>query len=170
MGLIKPDRSEPWAYSSPFDYIHTGVTVGCWESFKTQIVQQAYDNLTPGGWFEAQEIDCKGYCDDGTMTPESPVARWFGDMIRAAEAINRPIVVTALLRQALQEVGFVDVQERVYKIPLNSWPKDEHLKDLGRKWEVNMLQGLSGFSLSLLSRAYNRTAAEIEVCHRISQL
>lgn len=67
------------------------------------------------------------------------------------------------VKRIYEEVGFVDVKERIYKVPINGWAKDEKLKEIGRMWERNLLQGLSGFSFHLFNRAFGQTAAQIEV-------
>lgn len=147
----------------PFDYIHTRVTAGCWSSFRDQIATQAFDALNPGGWFESQEFDGTIECDDGTLRPDSALARWSRDLCAASEAIDRPIVMAAGVRAAYEEVGFVDVHQKVFKIPTNGWAKDARLKELGRAWERNMTQGLSGFSTYLFHKVFDRSPAEIEV-------
>jgi hypothetical protein len=48
-------------------------------------------------------------------------------------------------------------------MPINGWAKDRRLKELGYLWGANVLEGLAGFSYQLLSEAFNRTSAEIEV-------
>lgn len=103
-------------------------------------------------------------CDDGTLSPDSALSKWFSDMARAGEICNRPTVLGVHLKEIYERVGFVDVEEHVFKMPTNGWPKDERLKDIGRMWESNFMQGLSGFSLGMFSRAFDRTPAEIEVC------
>jgi hypothetical protein len=159
----KPFSSQPWDYSHGFDYIHTRITAGCWSSFKEQVADQAFEYLHPGGYFESQEYDAIVACDDETLDPDGPLASWFRDMRTAAEILDRPVVVAASLRQAYQEAGFVDVKERIFKMPMNGWPKDERLKELGKMWERNFITGLSGFSFTLFNRAFGRTPAEIEV-------
>lgn len=77
--------------------------------------------------------------------------------------IGRPADVAENAREAYERAGFVDVQERIFKMPMNGWPKDERLKELGRMWERNFLMGLSGFSFTLFNRIYERTPAQIEV-------
>lgn len=156
-------RSDPWEYSQSFDYIHTRAISGCWSSFEKQIAEQAFAALEPGGWFESQEMDSTVACDDDTLDPEGPMARWFRDLTIAGESCDRPIIVGATLREVYERVGFVEVHERIFKVPTNGWAKDEGLKMLGRMWERNLLQGLSGFSFSLFNRVFGRTAAEIEV-------
>jgi len=89
--------------------------------------------------------------------------QWFEEITAAGETLNRPSVVGALLRECYERVGFVDVQQRIFKLPVNGWAKDEKLKDLGQMWEKNLLTGLSGFSYRLFNSVYGRSPAEIEV-------
>lgn len=98
------------------------------------------------------------------MPPDGALARWFHEMRVAGEILERPLVMASGMKDAYREVGFVDVQERIFKIPTNGWPKDERLKELGRMWERQFQQGLSGFSFWLFNRAYGRTREETEVC------
>jgi hypothetical protein len=84
-------------------------------------------------------------------------------MVEGARLLNREMVMANTVKQAYEEAGFVDVHERVFKMPINAWPKDERLKELGRMWERNLLSGLSGFSVLLFNRAFGRTPAETEV-------
>ena len=57
----------------------------------------------------------------------------------------------------------MDVQQSVFKIPTNGWPKDPRLKYLGLLWQRNVMTGLSGFSLDLFNRVLDKTVGEIEV-------
>ncbi|KAF4982880.1 hypothetical protein FZEAL_1576 [Fusarium zealandicum] len=156
------DSSQPWDYSQSFDYIHTRVTSGCWSNFKEQIADQAFQSLAPGCWFESQEYDAILACDDGTLNTEGPLATWFREIIEASAMLDRPVNVARTVRKSYVQAGFVDVQERIFKMPLNGWAKDERLKELGRMWERNFLMGLSGFSFSLFNRVFERTPAQIE--------
>ncbi|KJZ79528.1 hypothetical protein HIM_00997 [Hirsutella minnesotensis 3608] len=157
------DSSDPWEYSQKFDYVHTRATAGCWSSFEDEVAQQAFDSLEPGGWFESQEMDSVVACDDGTMDPQGPMAKWFRDLTIAGETCSRSFVIGAILKDVFERVGFVDVQQRIFKIPTNGWAKDERLRELGLMWESNIVTGLSGFSFRMFNRAYGRSSAEIEV-------
>jgi hypothetical protein len=139
------------------------VTTGCWADFKTQVAEQALQTLSPGGWFESQEFDCVITSDDGTLRPDSAIARWCQDMNASAKALDRTMTMANTVKQAYVDAGFVDVHERIFKMPINAWPKDERLKEMGRMWERNLLSGLSGFCVLLFNRAFGRTPAETEV-------
>lgn len=144
-------------------YIHTKTTGGCWESYETQIAQQAFETLAPGGWFESQECDSVPHCDDGTLKPDSALATWFQEFLNAGEEAKRPHSEGCKLKSIYERVGFVDVHERKFKVPLNGWAKDQDLKEIGRLMEMNMQMGLSAFSLAPFNRVYGRTPEEIEV-------
>lgn len=51
------------------------------------------------------------------------------------------------------DIGFRDVQEKLHKWPLNPWPKDQKLKELGAWTFENIMNGMEAFSLALLSRS-----------------
>ena len=46
------------------------------------------------------------------------------------------------MKDGMERVGFVDVTEHRFKLPVGPWPKDKHLKTLGRytrlAWEESM--------------------------------
>jgi len=67
------------------------------------------------------------------------------------------------LKRWYEQAGFEDVQERMFKLPLNPWPKDTHLKALGAMSEENCLVGLSGFSMGPFSRILHWSKDQIEV-------
>ncbi|KAL7927024.1 S-adenosyl-L-methionine-dependent methyltransferase [Trichoderma austrokoningii] len=157
------DSSEPWNYTDKFGYIHTRLTAGSWSCFETQIAQQAFDALEPGGWFEAQETEAFFCCDDGTMDPNGPMCTWFHEMRVACEKLNRPATLGSDLKGIFERVGFVDVEQFVFRLPLNEWPRDERLKNLGWMWGQNFSQGLTGFSVQAMSRIYGRSQDEIEL-------
>lgn len=156
-------RSEEWIFKRKFDYIHTRSTAGCWSDFETQIAQQAFNALEPGGWFESQEMDSTPLCDDNTLDPKGPVATWFSDLVEASSKLQRPAILGNRLKEIYERVGFVDVHQRVFKMPINGWPEDQRLKQLGSMWAENLLDGVAGFSYQLFTKAFGRSIAEIEV-------
>lgn len=155
--------AEDWYYTRKFDYIHTRVTLGCWSNMKTQIIRKAFDNLQPGGYFEAQELLCLPECDDGTLRADSALLKWVMEMKSASEEADRMLFLGDQLKTWLEEVGFVDVHETVIRIPVGGWPSGRAMKQLGQMWLRNVLSGLSGFSLGLLHRVRRRTVEDIEV-------
>lgn len=52
----------------------------------------------------------------------------------------------------MEGVGFVDVQEKVYKWPTNSWPRDKRAKELGEWALLASLAGVDAMTLALFTR------------------
>ncbi|KAL7796738.1 S-adenosyl-L-methionine-dependent methyltransferase [Trichoderma ceciliae] len=157
------DSSDSWDYSNKFGYIHTRLTAGCWGSFEQEIAQQAFEALEPGGWLESQELEAAFNCDDNTMDPEGPMCAWIKEMRVAADGLNRPAILGSTLKEVFERVGFVDVQQRIFKLPTNEWPRDERLKEIGWMWGQNFSQGLNGFSFQLMNKEFGRSPAQIEL-------
>jgi hypothetical protein len=151
--LIEPDSH---------DYIHTRVMLGSFEDFR-EIIAKSYKCLKPGGWMESQEYMAWCFCDDGTMTSDYVFAEWTKSQDQAAMALRRPVRIGNKLKRWYEQAGFVDVHEEVYKIPINSWPKDPQFKMLGRFNETQLLSGLQGWSLTPFQKAFGWTKNEIEV-------
>ena len=59
--------------------------------------------------------------------------------------------------------GFINVQETIYKWPLNPWPKGKKDKHLGRWAHANFTEGLQGFSMAFFTRILGWTQQEVEV-------
>lgn len=161
--IIDNAEQEDWAVPEDYyDYIHTRVLMGCFQEFKT-IIKQGFRHTKPGGWMESQEVMHPPFCEDGTMPEDWPFKDWSEHIEDAAKDIGRPLRTADKLKRWYIEAGFVDVQEKVIKLPINSWPRNKKLKMLGRWWAENLLIGLQGFSLALLSRVYGWSKDEIEV-------
>lgn len=159
-------RQLPWCYNpGQFDYIHTRGTIytGCWKDFKVEAIDQAFQCLRPGGWFESQEIGRLVACDDGTLPADSNLASWARILEEAAALKNRPRDGADKMAQWYKEAGFVDVQCTLLKMPIGSWPKDEKMKQIGCFWRMCLELGWEGLSLRLLKEAFGWELPEMMV-------
>jgi hypothetical protein len=57
------------------------------------------------------------------------------------------------LKKWAEEVGFVNVQEKIVKIPIGPWAKDPLQKELGMINLAQLLEGLEGLSFKPLAAA-----------------
>ncbi len=60
------DAEDDWNFSAPFDYIHVRSVVTCFKDNRA-VLQKAYENLEPGGYFELQDPCLPMLSDDGSM-------------------------------------------------------------------------------------------------------
>jgi hypothetical protein len=162
--IIDDAEQADWAVpENHYDYIHTRELIGCFRDFK-YIIEQGFKHTKPGGYMESQEVHSTPYCDDGTMADDWPVKEWMEYVDDAAMAADRPIRIGNKLKRWYTEAGFEDVQEHIYKLPLNGWPRDPEMKTLGRWWQENLNMGMQGFSMAYFSRELHWSRDEIEVC------
>ncbi|KAK5658999.1 hypothetical protein OQA88_1085 [Cercophora sp. LCS_1] len=166
-------RITPWAYANgSFDYIHTRSTtyVGCWKDFSEEAIHQAFDCLRPGGWFESQEIGRSVNCDDGSVSVDTSLACWARNLDRAASLKGHPRDVAERVVEWYRDPGFVDVHQRVFKMPIGVWAADPALQKVGLCWGMSLGSGLGSLSSRLFHEALRMDYAKItEFLSRVRQ-
>lgn len=80
--------------------------------------------------------------------------QWYDYLEDATNRASRPISYQENTKQLLETQGFVDIQDQVIQLPLNSWPSDPHLKELGRWYNLGLTEGLEAISLGPLTRVF----------------
>ncbi|KAF0641302.1 hypothetical protein FPSE5266_11196 [Fusarium pseudograminearum] len=155
------DIDEDWTYSEPFDFIHSrfmNFSVQNWKSYLTKI----YENLTPGGYVELQDVDVIMGSDDGTLKPDTTMYKWCQLLDEAAGTFNRSFERTTNFKTLLQEVGFVEVVETRYKWPTNGWPRDKKYKELGHWNNANASLALEALTMAPFTRGLGWSREEVE--------
>ncbi|RDW71500.1 hypothetical protein BP6252_08063 [Coleophoma cylindrospora] len=123
------DAEDEWVYGQPFQYIHGRTLMNCFKDIST-IFAKAYDNLSPGGYFEMQDGCLPFRCADGTLEGTA-LLEWCTNTLSGSAAVGRTWADPRNYKSIMESVGFVDVTETRLKWPLNTWPKDPKLKELG---------------------------------------
>ena len=148
------------------DYIHAAVMLGSLPSY-SKLIKNARRYLRPGeGWLECHEMMPDICCDDDTIPPSWPFRAWQSYLEEGITKMEspKPMRVADKLAVWMREAGYVDIHERIDRIPINSWPKHPFLKTIGRLWEANWLDGLAAFSYKLFGpEGLGWTQNEIEV-------
>ncbi|KAK3047049.1 hypothetical protein LTR09_011474 [Extremus antarcticus] len=159
------DLDEDWDFTAKFDLVHTrlmnGFSIRSWPFF----YQQAFLSMKPGGWVENQEFDLRFTADDGTIPEDSAVNRWM-DLWNHGIKMLGPMTgrcYPELMKQQMEEVGFINVQIRPYKMPIGIWAKDKRLRRAGLFNMVGMVDGVSGLSQRVFTRALGWSIEEMEV-------
>ncbi|KAJ5193100.1 hypothetical protein N7449_009242 [Penicillium cf. viridicatum] len=147
------DVLREWTWREPFDFIHMRLMLGAftpegWD----QLYKQCYDALTPGGWIEQMELDVRVYSDDGTLQEGGTLATWGDNFIGCSERAGRSLLTQETMKGAMEKAGFVDMQEKLYKIPLGPWPRDKVLKETGQLQYAHWVTALEGWALWLLTK------------------
>jgi len=146
------DVTLEWTFpTNHFDFIHIRELFGCipnWDFF----FQQAYKHTKPGGWVEIVEHSVQPVSDDETMGPDHFYHTWGKVVIKMGQRFGKSFTIWEENAERMRNVGFVDVVEVHYKWPMNGWPKDEKLKNIGRWNQLRLMDGVEGFMLRLLTQ------------------
>ncbi|OHE98946.1 hypothetical protein CORC01_05842 [Colletotrichum orchidophilum] len=173
------DLEEDWVFDEPFDYIHSRLMTSSIADWK-EYLQKCYElsplphylpiNLAPGGYLELQEVDVGPSCDDGTLDhTTSALARYCALLYDASVKLGRPYQeipkLADLMRDA--EVGFVDVEVKVFKWPTNGWPAADsddggRLRELGVWSGENIVAGLEALAMAPFTRAHGWSKEDVD--------
>ncbi|KAF1991867.1 S-adenosyl-L-methionine-dependent methyltransferase [Aulographum hederae CBS 113979] len=159
--FVIDDAEEEWIYSHKFDYIHARLMAGSLSDWE-KLIQAAFDHLEPGGWFEIQDyiLPCKS--NDGSYEG-THLQAWGNYMLEAARKFGRPMDLAQNYAGWMKQAGFVDVVERMFIWPTNPWPKEVHLKEVGKWNEVNITNGMHAFTMAPFTRYLGWSEMEVEV-------
>ncbi|KAF2261458.1 S-adenosyl-L-methionine-dependent methyltransferase [Lojkania enalia] len=157
------DFENDWVFRQPFDYIHTRAMVAAMKDWP-RFLEQAYNNLRPGGYLELQELTFPPICTDPTVTSEiSPLLRWSDYFTEAAAKINIDAQSPLKVGPFLREAGFVNIHAKIYKWPVGRWAKGDKMKLLGKFVYEDLMDWLPSSALGLFTRVLKWTHEEVEL-------
>ncbi|MBE3041229.1 methyltransferase domain-containing protein [Candidatus Bathyarchaeota archaeon] len=107
------DCTSEWTFSEEtFDYIHARWLVGSIADW-TALYKEAFKALKPGGWLETHEPSTDIVSQDDTVSPQTALGQWGMIFVEGGRKLGRSfdIVKPQLQRKAMEEAGFVDIQE-----------------------------------------------------------
>ncbi|KKZ64898.1 hypothetical protein EMCG_09186 [[Emmonsia] crescens] len=108
-------------------------------------------------------MEANFFSDDGTHERAVTAMKWQRLLVEASRGFGKELCVEAGWKAGMEEVGFVGVEEVVFKVPLSPWPKDTHMKDLGRWQATHMEEMLQSYSLALFTRVLGWSKEELDV-------
>ncbi|KAL3424766.1 methyltransferase domain-containing protein [Phlyctema vagabunda] len=153
------DLEETWTFTNKFDFIYSRMMTGSFSDWPL-VLNQAYQNLNPGGFIEIMDCIYPTKTDDDTFPENSMLRKWGELMLTGFAATGRPLDSALHSRELLEAAGFVNVVQADYKWPLNQWPKHERSKELGLWAFESLYWGIEGLSLAVFTRALRWTKEE----------
>lgn len=135
--------------------------LSCFTSPPT-IIRNAFDCLRPGGYLEFQDPQMPLLCIDETMSGTF-LEEWTTEVPRGAEILGRVVTNSRYYAQWMEEVGFVDVEEKHFYWPLNSWPRGKREKLIGMWAQQNLLDGVEAMSMAILTRGLGWSREKVEL-------
>ena len=89
-----------------------------------RLLEQAFRCTKPGGYVQSFEARPYFSSDDGTLRDDSALAQWGKFFIEGGKMIGRTfsMVDDGTQKDAMEKAGFVDVEERFFKVSLIASP------------------------------------------------
>ena len=81
------------------------------------------------------------------MPPDSVLATSGPAFLAACEKMGNPGDTIDKMKDRIAAAGFINIQEKVYKVPLGEWVKNPILKEAGRFCKTHLLTGMEGFAM-----------------------
>lgn len=156
------DATQPWTFDrNHFDLIHVRTLAGAISDWPA-LLAQCFAHCRPGGFVEIAEGRANFWCDDDSLGEDTSTFRWLSEFRRLSEPLGFDI--TPQLPQTLEDAGFEDVELTQRVVPLGTWPRDPALKEIGRWFRVQFLEGaIEAYTLALFTRAGGWTNEEVQV-------
>lgn len=149
-------------YRGEFDYIHARELGGCIEDDQL-FFRRAYDHLVPGGHFEMQACFPRFLSDDDSAKLAPDAQFWMANVCEGAGRFGKPLDGAPTWLEKFKAVGFTDVRQEIRKVPIGTWPKDPHLKEIGKYQIVQEQQVIDSYTPGIFSRVLGWKEAEIQV-------
>jgi SAM-dependent methyltransferase len=125
------DIEHEWLWpKSSFDLIHGRELILAIHDWP-RLVRQAFSRLRPGGYIQLCGSYPKFQSDDGTLIENSAYVELGQIFLDMSDKIGASGHEVLNWKRYLQQAGYDDVHEHIFKMPTNPWPKDERLKRIG---------------------------------------
>jgi len=121
-----------------------------------------HSHSNPGAYLEIQDIVCPPRCDDDTFEGTA-LQKWGDLMLEATVKLGAPMNSAVTVKQLMEDTGYEDLVQVVYKWPLNRWPANRKMKEIGAWTHESTVSNLSGMSVALFTRALGWSSDELEV-------
>ncbi|KAK7959933.1 S-adenosyl-L-methionine-dependent methyltransferase [Apiospora aurea] len=150
--FIRDDAEEPWEFGpEKLNFIHARYACTCFDNPKA-VMQQAFENLKPGGWIEYCDSTVDVLSMDGSSRGTT-LEHWGELMMTGAQTTGRDFRVSRHYKQWLEEVGFIDVVERKIAGAVGPWCKSARLKQMGGVTARALYDNVTGMSYELFRNA-----------------
>jgi hypothetical protein len=112
---------------------------------------------------EMQEYHCHVYSDDGTAAEAIYLLDWVEQMNEASKSFGKELRTANGLKKHMENAGFVDLHEEIYKVPIGPWAKGKRNKELGMYYRAQFVDAVEPFTMALFTRVLKYTAEEAQI-------
>ncbi|KAH8764093.1 TAM domain methyltransferase, partial [Hyaloscypha sp. PMI_1271] len=116
----------------------------------------------PGGYLEVQDVCLPVRCGDNTLQGTN-LERYGKLLLEGSIKLGAGLDTALNTKRFMEEAGFMDVVEVIYKWPLNRWPANKQMKEIGLWAHEVTASSLSGLSIAIFTHGLGWSAEELEV-------
>lgn len=159
--FVVDDIEDDWLAGSDYDLVYARNLAPLVKDFP-KLLKRSFENLKPGGWIETGDFSANVDCDDGTMKDDWPLKVFWDKVQDAMTIFGTEIRIAPRVGELMEEAGFVNVQKRVFKVPVGTWPLDKTLRLVGLYMRT-VTRDFLGAAASKPFQKLGMSEAEIEV-------
>ncbi|TGZ77539.1 UMTA methyltransferase family protein [Ascodesmis nigricans] len=161
------DLEKEWVWPQDhFDFIHIRCICNGIRDYQ-QLINQAFTHTNPGGWVELTEFSFEIVSNDGTLVPNTALAQYFDTLVNAYKRVGQVFPCPKMMRESMENAGFVDIVEKTFNTPWGPWPKNEKLREIGTNMALVGSAGFEAYALAAMTRALGMDLMEAkDLCHR----
>ncbi len=97
------------------------------------------------------------------MPADHAVAQYWGLITDALGVLGVNFNVTLLLEGMMREAGFINIQTRLFHVPIGLWPKKRVLKMVGLYWRTILIGGMEPIALGPMTRGLGWSREQVAV-------
>ena len=139
----------------------TAKYTGTYQTRENSVYVESTRCLKPGGWVQNLEFSVEFKCDDGSFDEDSILYKWGKLFIEGGEKMGREFNIIEHSRQYMADAGYVEIQEKKFKLPVGPWSSDRKMKEIGAWNHHYMLQGLEGMCLFLFTKVLGVSSSRL---------
>lgn len=153
------DIDDEWVFQRPFSFIHARLTVFCMRD-PISVFRKAFNSLEPGGYLEMQDASSPLRSLDGTIDGTA-LREIYELMTSGAAKLGIDTSNPSRYKAMFEEVGFVDVTETVFELPIGPWGKSKYHKKIGSLFRKDLDMGCEGMAMGMLTRIHGMQKEEV---------
>jgi hypothetical protein len=156
------DATLEWMFpQNHFDFIHARTLAGAIQDWPG-LLEQCFNHCKPGGAIEIAEGRANFFCDDDSLGEDTQTFKWLTEFRRLSGPLGFDIAPK--MPDLLRGAGFENVEIVQKVVPLGTWPKDKHLKEVGKWFKGQFLSmAIEAYTLALFTRAGGWTPDQVQV-------
>jgi hypothetical protein len=110
-----------------------------------------------------QEMKFQIHCDDGTLRDDNQIVEYLRVVTKGLAAFNVDLLSMRHNLDRVKDASFVNATEKIFKLPVGSWPRDRNLKTVGVYNRSIFADGFQGIAMRPCTQGLGWSAVDVEL-------